>query len=233
MEKDRIDVFNIFNAKFDEFIFQLLNKRLRGSGFKFTYDNSGKDIPFIKFNIYKLLFNIQRNYNYKEEVIMKIGYKLVDIKMSYAFLKSSHDRFYQGIALIVGNNEIEKLNPNTISILQQDHYLVYIISILYEQILSTLQLIYLGKIKDYKKNQWNKIYESLDEYIKNIITKEEHDKLNIFKESYRTSELHKYSAIRGFLSKEKWDHFQDEEKILEKILERFFEHERERVKLEL
>ena len=39
-----------------------------------------------------------------------------------------------------------------------------------------------------------------------------------FRDKYRTAELHKYSAVRAFTSKDKWDHFQVEENIIKEVI---------------
>ena len=65
-------------------------------------------------------------------------------------------------------------------------------------------------------------YESLKAFnIEKIITEEEHQTLIEFRNHYRTSELHKYSSVRAFLSKDKWNHFQKEECVLRDIILRF------------
>ncbi|NJM77206.1 MAG: hypothetical protein HC852_17265 [Acaryochloridaceae cyanobacterium RU_4_10] len=131
--------------------------------------------------------------------------------------------FYLGVTLIVGNDEVEKLNPATISLLRNSHYRVYLISALTESLLDCMQLIFLQTIKDYKKNKWGNIMEQLKSHgIDSIIFPEEQQKLLTFKDSYRTSELHKFSKVRSFMSKDQWDHFQEEEDILANALERLY-----------
>ena len=88
MDSNPIEIIRIFNEKFDEYIFQLFNER-HPNGPKFSYENSGKDIPIIKFNIHELLLNIRKKRGFNNDLLMKIGYKLVDIKMTYSFLVSS------------------------------------------------------------------------------------------------------------------------------------------------
>lgn len=211
------------NIKFDEYFFFLINQKLGKSGFQFSYENTGADIPFIKFNIYDLILGLSNGAKYDEQSIERIGKKLIDIKMLYCFLRTTMEYFYLGTTLIVCNDEVEKLNPNTISLLRNSHYRVYLISALTESMLDCMQLIFLGVIKDYSKNKWGKILNQLKSYdIEEILLSSEQQRLLDFKDNYCTAELHKFSKVRSFISKDKWDHFQDDEEILANALGRLY-----------
>ena len=51
-----------------------------------------------------------------------------------------------------------------------------------------------------------------------IITLKYRDLLINFHDYYRIGEFHKFSPVRGFTSKKKWNHFQKEEEALSKII---------------
>lgn len=223
MDSKFLEYIRTVNIKFDEYFFFLINQKLEKSGFQFSYENTGIDIPFIKFNIYNLILGLSNERRYDEQSIERIGKKLIDIKMMYCFLRTTMECFYLGTTLIVGNDEVEKLNPNTISLLRNSHYRVYLISALTESMLDCMQLIFLGMIKDYSKNKWGKILDQLKEHdIEEILLPSEQQRLLDFKDNYRTAELHKFSKVRSFISKDKWDHFQDEEEILANALGRLY-----------
>lgn len=120
----------------------------------------------------------------------------------------------------MGNNEVAKLTPNTLALLQVNHYRVYLISVLSEMLFDLFQLLLTGKIEDYRKDKLKKIYDKIGKEINEFITPEEFSKLSTFKEIYRTPEFHKFSKVRSFISKSHWNHFQEEEKIIDKIIER-------------
>jgi hypothetical protein len=214
---------NVVNLKFDEYFFFLINRKLGKSGFQFSYENTGSDIPFVKFNIYNLVSELSNTGKYDDQSIERIGKKLIDIKMLYCFLRTTMDYFYLGTTLIVGNDEVEKLNPATISLLRNSHYRVYLVSALTESILDCMQLIFLGEIKDHRKNKWyNILYQLKSHDVEEILSLSEQQKLLDFKNNYRTAELHKFSKVRSFISKDKWDHFQEEEEILTNALSRLY-----------
>ncbi|MFA6325193.1 MAG: hypothetical protein WCX46_03135 [Candidatus Paceibacterota bacterium] len=212
---DKIDTYNL---KFNEYYLNNLKRSMPGFHPSVI---TCKDWPIIKFNIGTISKKIYEKINPK--CIEKIAYKLIDIKMVYVFLQIGENDLSRGPILIVGNNEVEKLNPNTLHLLQQVHYRVYLISVLTEMLLDLLQLIYSSKIEDHSKNKWNKIYKKLNPKIQNIFPASDFKKLVAFKNKYRTAELHKFSSIRGFISKSEWSHFQQEEKILQKIIARLSE----------
>lgn len=196
----------IFDRKIEEYYFSNLPSIFKGR----------KDLPFQRFNV----INIYKKFSTKLNVISKdqLAYKLIDIKLIFSYLKTTKELFYLGPTLIVGNDELEKLNPNTISLLRENHYRVYLISILIEQILDLLQIIYFDELEDFRKNKWNNLVKKISP--KFNFTSSEKQMIVDFKSFYRTAEFHKNSKVRGFLSKNKWDHFQKEEEIIEKLLYR-------------
>jgi hypothetical protein len=75
----------------------------------------------------------------------------------YCYGDLSPEIFNFGPALIVGNDELEKLNPATFALLQQIHYRVYLLSIFIETTLDLLQLLLFGYIQDFKNSKWKKL----------------------------------------------------------------------------
>jgi hypothetical protein len=175
--------------------------------------------PLYRFNIQSIYKSIRDGKLVPEELREKCAYKLIDIKLIFCYLLTAFQLFYKGTTLIVGNNEIAKLNPNTISLLRGNHYKVYLITIIIENILDFFELVFNKRVANYRKNKWEKILGDISERrtISAINDKNVAILLN-FKKKYRTAELHKYSAVRAFTSKDKWDHFQDEEKIIRDII---------------
>lgn len=223
MHSKFLEYIDVVNTKFDEYFFFLISQKSGRSGFQFSYENTGADISFIRFNIYNFLSKLLIQEKYDDQSIERIGKKLIDIKMLYCFLCTTMEYFYLGTTLIVGDDEVGKLNPATISLLRNSHYRVYLISALTESILDCMQLIFLGVIKDYRKNKWENVLDQLKIHdIDKIIMPGEQQKLLKFKDNYRTAELHKFSKVRSFISKDKWDHFQEEEEILVSALDRLY-----------
>src|SRR5205814_3853938 len=122
-------------------------------------------------------------------------------------------------------DEIEKLNPLTISLLRATHYRVYLLSVLIEQVLDLLWLIIERKPSNYKKGKWDRIIARVQaESGQAIITDADAAMLREFKEQYRTAELHKFSMIRGLTGKPKWTHLQDEEQAVMRVLQQLNEY---------
>lgn len=217
MNESKIQKIEIYNSKFNQFYFDYLSRQWPSCPHKFT-EVECVSWPIVKFNI-GIIVRTMQDKSLNSGNIEKIAYKLVDIKMAYAFLKTAVIDARRGSTLIVGNKEVEKLNPNTIALLQVNHHRVYLITVIIEMVLDLFQLIFLGKIKHDAKNKWKKIHEEIRTRIGDFMLPKEFEKLCLFKD-YRTSELHHCSAIRGFISKSRWNHFQKEERILDKILER-------------
>ena len=80
MDSKFLEYIRTVNIKFDEYFFFLINQKLEKSGFQFSYENTGIDIPFIKFNIYNLILGLSNERRYDEQSIERIGKKLIDIK---------------------------------------------------------------------------------------------------------------------------------------------------------
>ena len=143
----------------------------------------------------------------------------------FAYLLTVGQHFYRGTTLIVGNNEIDKLNPRTISLLRATHYRVYLLSVLAEQILDLLWLLLEGKPSNHKKGKWDKILERVQAATgEAVVTQEDASLLREFKAQYRTAELHKCSMVRALTGKPQWTHLQDEEQAIARVLQRLFVH---------
>lgn len=225
MTETEMQIFETYNSKINSFYIDHLNRKLSNSKSPLEFTLSGcADFPLIKFDISNIICALQGKFD-DENNLKNVSYKLVDIKLMYSYLKTATPDPLRGATLIVGNNQVAKLNPNTIALLQVNHYRVYLISILNEMIFDFFQLCFTCKSKDYKRNKLTKIYDSLKGKIDKFITLTEFIKINNFKETYRTAEFHKFSKVRGFISKSHWNHFQEEEKIIDKIIERLFSNE--------
>ena len=206
---------NIFEEKIEEYFLSCLPReitRLEDKSFL-------KEWPLYKFNISSIYRIICDNNLVFQELLNNCADKLIDIKLIYCYLYTTIWHFYRGVTEIVGNNRLERLNPNTISLLRENHYKVYLISVVIENLLDLFQLIFSGSIIDYKKKKWEKILL----YVKDlgVIDSLNDGSIKIlldFKDKYRTAELHKFSAVRAFTAKEKWDHFQVESEILQNII---------------
>ena len=181
------------------------------------------NFPVCKFNIQNIFTKITNKYDENDDVVRLIADKLIDIKLSFTYLQTTSELFYKGPTLIVGNNELEKLNPNTISILRENHYKVFLISTVFESFLDLMQLVINNKITDHKKNKWRKILELIPEKFDDLLTDKEMKLLCDFKSEYRTAEFHKFSKLRSFTAKDKWNHFQDESNSIKDILLRLDE----------
>ncbi len=205
----------IFEEKIEEYFLSCLP-----SGIQHLEDKSRlQEWPLYKFNIQSIYQSIQDNKRVPQDLIASCVDKLIDIKLVFCYLNTTTEYFYRGPTLIVGNNEIEKLNPDTISLLRENHYKVYLISIMVENILDFFVIVFRNRIADYKRGKWKKI---LDDMLKRGVIPSVNDEnvatLLAFKKKYRTAELHKFSAVRAFTAKEKWDHFQTETNIVRNII---------------
>jgi hypothetical protein len=216
-----ITFFKTFNDKIDEYY--SFSMRSRWGADALTAKVLAT-FPLCRFVIHDILTSLV-NKGRTPEQIEEIGCKLIDIKLAYCFRLIAQDRFYIGPALIVGNDEIEKLNPYTLSILQEDHYKVYLLSIMIEKSLDLMQLIHSGEAKDHKNDKWNKIIVSLPkEYKDRIIGTAASQMFSDFKDKYRTAEMHKSSMVRAFTAKNQWNHFQAEEKAVDEMLSRLYQY---------
>jgi hypothetical protein len=178
--------------------------------------------PLYKFSIVRLHAAMSERFN-DESLRSSIAEKLIDIKLHFAYLLTINVHFYRGATLIVGNNEIDKLNPRTISVLRATHYRVYLLSVLIEQILDLLSLLMDGKLSSHKKGKWNKIIERVHESTGNVVlTHDDASLLLAFKEQYRTAEIHHFSQIRALTGKSQWTHLHDEEQAVMRLIKRLF-----------
>jgi hypothetical protein len=159
------------------------------------------------------------------DVARKVADKLVDVKLHFAYQLTVNEHFYRGATLIVGNNELENLNPNTISLLRAIHYRVYLLTVLIEQVLNLLWLMAHGEMATFRKNKWAKIIQSVHlRTAQAIVTDTDAALLLSFNERYRTAELHKYSAVRGLTGKGEWTHLQEEEQAVIRLLSNIYSY---------
>ena len=212
---------HIFNQKILEYYLSCLPSAIRQLG----------DTSFLqRFPLYE--FDIERLFRIHTEGKMlssnmrsQLGNKLIDTKLVYCYLLTTGDLFLRGPTLIVGNNELDKLNPNTLSLLRGNHYRVYLISVLVENLLDLMQLVFLNEIHDHKKGKWEKIIlEVKGRTGQEIVTDANEILLREFREQYRTAELHKFSAVRAFTARGEWNHFQREENAIREIITNLSNH---------
>jgi len=105
------------------------------------------------------------------------------------------------------------------SLLRENHYKVYLLSVIIENILDFLHITFKHEIANYRRAKWEKILKEIkEENVIKSINEENIKKLIAFNEKYRTAELHKYSAVRAFTSRKQWNHFQDETHIVRDII---------------
>ena len=206
METER---FAVLNEKFDEYFLTIRNRRLPPPGF--TKKDEGSKPPEIEFDVGAAVEALSQSGSWDDRWLSTLGYKLVDIKMLYGFLKTTNDYFYLGTTLIVGNGEFHKLNPATLSLLREDHYRVYLVAALTEALLDFMFMLLKGRQKDFKKNKWQSIIDALKPEIDGLLSPDAQQRLLAFKDKYRTAELHKGSCVRGFINKDQWNHFKQEE----------------------
>ena len=179
--------------------------------------------PLYKFSIVRLIKSLGSQLD--EQLLNNVADKLIDIKLHYCYLLTIEEHFHRGATLIVGNNELEKLNPRTISLLRATHYRVYLLAVLIEQTLDLLWLIVDGKAANFKRGKWNKIIQRVQaETCQAVLSDEDSGLLLTFKEQFRTAELHKFSMVRGFTGKDKWNHLQVEEQAAGRVLKQLYEH---------
>jgi len=182
-------------------------------------DNYFEAFPIRKFNIVQILNAIYKKQNLSEESIKKASAILSDLKLLLFFLGNAIDYFYIGAAKIVGNSNYHDVSLNTLSLLQGNHYKVYIISVTYERILDFLELVNFDRLCDYKKDKWGKKYERLSQIeLFNVITPKQNEKMISFRNRIRRAEVHGFSSVFRQLNSEKWDHFQEEENLVRELL---------------
>jgi hypothetical protein len=173
--------------------------------------------PLFKFSICRLHDALTKRT--KAEVHRSIADKLIDIKLHFSYLLTVNEHFLRGATLIVGNDELDKLNPNTISLLRGTHYRVYLLSVLIEQILDLLWFVLEGKAANFNKGKWKKIIDQVQAATgQSVITDADATLLQSFKEQFRTAEMHKFSMVRAMTGKDRWDHLQEEENAVARLL---------------
>ncbi|MDD5223145.1 MAG: hypothetical protein PHE84_04070 [bacterium] len=211
---------SVFEKKIEEYFLSCLPPTIVA-----TRDKSFlAEWPLYKFSIVRLHTALDTKLDDKQ-LSASVGEKLIDIKLHFAYLLTVMQHFYRGVTEIVGNNEIEKLNPKTISLLREIHYRVYLLSVLIEQVLDLLWLVMERKPSNHKRGKWKKIIERVQlETGQAILIDGDAELLLKFNEQFRTSELHKFSMIRAFTGKPQWTHLQDEEQAAGRVLQRLFEY---------
>lgn len=200
----------------DRVFLELWERKMRGRKLEERYF---KEFPIRKFDIGNIQQGIKDQHELSELSMGRASVILSDLKILFYFLGNVVDYFYVGVAEIVGNSEYDEVNLNTLSIMQGNHYSVYLISVVYERILDLLELVYFNSASDPKKNKWGKKYERLrnvEEF--DLISKYQHEKMIEFRNRVRRAEIHGLSSVFGQLRADKWDHFQDEENIVRDIL---------------
>ena len=181
-------------------------------------DENIKNFPIKRFNIDAIFEAIDRRYSLTDTSIERISEILSDLKYLFYFLVNVVQYFYAGTE-IVGNSNFHKVRLNTLSLLQRNHYRVFLISSIYERILDLLELINFNKISDMKRDKWGKKYGKLSQIMTfSIIAPAEHQKMIAFRDRVRRAEIHGLSNVFRQLKANKWDHFQEEENLLRDLL---------------
>ena len=205
-----------FNDMVDRVFLELWKKKTRGHVLAEEYF---KDFPIRRFNLGRMEASLSKRGNLSEKPLARGLAILSDLKLLLYFLGNVEDYFYVGMARIVGNSRYEEVDLNTLSLLQGNHYAVFLISAIYERILDFLELIYYGNISDPKTNKWGKKYEKLSQvgHFK-LISPDEHEKMIAFRDRIRRAEIHGFSSVFRQLKDDKWDHFQDEKNLIGALL---------------
>ena len=178
--------------------------------------------PFLSFSITRLHAALAEELK-DENLVRMIGEKLIDIKLYFSYLLTIDSHFRRGATLIVGNGEIEKLNPRTISLLRRNHYCVFLLSVLIEQTLDLLWLIHERKPSNHQRGKWKKILELVRSKTGGkVVTEADEVLLLAFKEQFRTAEMHKMSMVRAFTSKPEWNHLQQEVEAISRVLAQIY-----------
>lgn len=179
--------------------------------------------PLYRFSITRLHHAL--THYVPESMVSPVAEKLIDIKLHYAYLLTVPEHFLKGATLIVGNNELEKLNPRTISALRGIHYRVFLLSALFEQTLDLLHLVLKGQASNFKKGKWGKIVALTREATgEAIISEADAALIDSFKGEARTAEMHKYSMVRALIGKNQWTHLQEEEQAAARLLVKVYEY---------
>ena len=215
MEKNLVD----YNEMIDRNYLELFERRYKS---KLPQSNF-QEFPIKLLNIANIFESVTEKYKPQKTAALHLSEKLVDIKTLYFFLDNCHSFFYLGTTLIVGNGELEKVNINTLSLLQGNHYKVYLISSLYEKLLDFFELLYFNKMSDPKKNKWGMIFNKLSTQVGfDFIESSDNDDMLLFREKVRRGEMHGYSTVFRQLYKNQWNGFGKEENILKKISQKLY-----------
>jgi hypothetical protein len=178
-----------------------------------------RDFPIKKFSVAEVSRSIRKNRNLSEESLDRASAILADLKVLFYFLGNVTDYFYVGTAVIVGHSNYQNVGLNTLSVLQGNHYKVYLITITYERILDLLELVSYNKLSDPKTNKWGKKYARLSGIAGfDLISEAEHKKMIDFRDRVRRTEIHGFSSVIRQLDAERWDHFQEEENLVRGLL---------------
>ena len=204
------------NDMVDRVFLELWQRKTRGHVLE---DEYFKNFPIKRFNIDRIREAIYRRGYLSDASIGRVSAILSDLKLLFYFLGNASDYFYVGATKIVGNSDYHEIGLNTLSLLQGNHYMVFLISVTYERILDLLELVNFDKISDVKRDKWGKKYKKLSQIESfGIISPAEHEKMIAFRDRIRRSEIHSFSSVFRQLKAEKWDHFQEEEKLVRNLL---------------
>jgi len=200
----------------DRVFLDLWKRKTRGHVLEKEYF---KDFPIKRFNIAEISESIRETGSLSEESLHRASDILADLKVLLYFLGNVTDYFYVGPAVVVGNSDYQEVGLNTLSILQGNHYRVYLITATYERILDLLELVSYGKLSDPKTDKWGTKYAKLCAVSGfQLITEAEQDKMINFRNRVRRAEIHGFSSVIRQLDAEKWDHFQEEETLVRGLL---------------
>lgn len=206
------------NDMVDRVYLELWKRKTKGHVLEEEYF---KNFPIKRFDIARILKFISKMENLSEESLNRASAILSDLKVLFYFLTSVIDYFYVGTAIIVGNSNYQDVGLNTLSLLQGNHYRVYLVTIIYERILDLLELINFNKLSDCKRNKWGKKYTNLCKINGfDLISENEHKMMIDFKERIRRAEIHGFSSVIRQLNADRWDHFQKEEELIKTLLMR-------------
>lgn len=175
--------------------------------------------PVMRFDVSGIFKGILEKHKLTKLSHDRIAGILSDLKFLMYFIDSIDDFFSLGITRIVGNSEYEKVGLNTLSLLQGNHYRVYLITLIYERTLDLLELIEFDRLTDTKRNKWGKKYEIIRAKSKNCpIEKAQHELLIELRDKTRRAEIHGLSSTFRQLKAPEWNHFQQEERAVTQIL---------------
>jgi hypothetical protein len=207
-----------FEEKIEEYYLSCMPKIARLENKEFL-----REWPLYKFSIVSLHSSMAASV--APDVLDLLGEKLIDIKLHYCYLLTVHEYFYPGATIIVGNDEIDKLNPKVLSLLRGIHYRVYLLSVIIEQTLDLLHLALEGKPSNVNKRKWGKLISIVQSHTQQeIISLSDLELIERFKNNVRTAEMHKFSMVRALTGKEHWTLLQDEELAVARILANVYSH---------